>query len=139
MQSRTIPLATAPGGISEDLIRRLVEAFYDRVLQDSALAPIFENALSHRWDEHLATMVDFWSSVTLKTGRYSGKPHVAHAPLPLTEDLFARWLALFEATAGEICEPDAAAFFVDRAQRIAESLQIGLGIGPKALHLHSES
>jgi hemoglobin len=42
---------------------------------------------------------------------------------------------LFEKTAQEICEPDVADFFMDRARRIAESLQIGLGIGPKALRL----
>jgi hemoglobin len=136
---RNIPIATPAEGVSEPLIRHLVETFYDRVLQDPDLAPNFRDALSHRWSEHLDTMVDFWSSVTLRTGRYSGKPHLAHAPLPLTPELFGRWLALFEATAREICEPDVADFFVDRARRIAESLQIGLGIGPKALRLPLKS
>lgn len=55
--------------------------------------------------------------------------------MSLTPELFARWLALFEQTAREIFEPDVAAYFVNRAGRIAESLQIGLGIGPKALRL----
>jgi hypothetical protein len=35
---------------------------YDRILQDKELGPFFCRALPHRWDEHLATMVDFWSS-----------------------------------------------------------------------------
>lgn len=48
---------------------------------------------------------------------------------------FQRWLALFEMTAYEVCPADAAAFFVDRAHRIADSLQIGLNIGPNALNL----
>jgi hemoglobin len=133
--TRSIPIVTPAQGVSEVLIRRLVEAFYERVLRDPELAPIFESALSRRWDEHLNTMVEFWSSVALRTGRYSGRPHVAHSSLMLTPELFERWLALFEATAGELCKPDVAAFFVDRARRIADSLQIGLGIGPKALRL----
>jgi hemoglobin len=133
--SRSIPIVSPAQGVSEPLVRRLVEAFYGRVLRDPDLAPVFRRALSHRWDEHLSTMVDFWSSVALRTGRYQGKPHVAHADLSLTPELFGRWLELFEETAREVCEPDVASFFVDRARRIAESLQIGLGIGPKALRL----
>ncbi len=110
--SRSIPIIAPAEGVSEALIRRLVHTFYGRVLEDPDLGPIFTAALSHRWDEHLDTMVDFWSSVVLRTGRYTGKPHVAHVDLALTP-----------------------ALFVDRAHRIAESLQIGLGIGPKALDL----
>lgn len=132
---RSIPIASPAEGVTEELIRRLVETFYDRVIRDPELGPIFQKALSGRWSKHLALMVDFWSSVALRTGRYQGKPQAAHMGMSLTPELFSRWLALFEQTARELCEPDAAAFFVDRAQRIAESLQIGLGIGPKALRL----
>lgn len=132
---RSIPLISPARGVSEPLIRRLVETFYGRVMQDADLAPVFRQALAHRWDEHLAIMVDFWASIALRTGRYHGKPQAAHMGLQLTPELFGRWLALFEDTAKEICEPDVAAFFIDRAQRIADSLQIGLGIGPKALRL----
>ncbi|MCB8821481.1 group III truncated hemoglobin [Microvirga rosea] len=124
-------------GVTEDMIRRLVETFYGRVLQDEILGPIFRQALAHRWSEHLAIMVDFWSSIALRTGRYQGKPQQAHRGMALVEGHFGRWLALFEATAREVCEPDIAEFFLDRAQRIADSLQIGLNIGPKALHLPS--
>jgi hemoglobin len=132
---RSIPIVSPAEGVTEDLIRDLVETFYDRVIRDPELGPIFQAALSGRWAMHLRLMVDFWSSVALRTGRYQGKPQAAHMGMSLTPELFARWLALFEATAREICEPDVAAFFVDRAGRIAESLQIGLGIGPKALRL----
>jgi hemoglobin len=133
----TIPLATLPDGIElpETLIRTLVERFYGAVRQDPSLGPLFEAALAGRWESHLDTMVTFWSSVVLRTGRYSGKPHVAHAPLPLTEAHFARWLAIFENTARETCPAPVSDLFIDRAGRIAESLQIGLGIGPKALRL----
>ena len=132
---RNIPLITPAEGVTEEMIRELVVTFYERVLKDPELGPIFHQALSGRWNEHLAIMVDFWSSITLRTARYSGKPQAAHLGLPLNERLFSRWLELFETTTREIFEPDAAEFFIVRAQRIAESLQIGLGIGPKALRL----
>jgi hemoglobin len=132
---RSIPIVTPAEGVSEAQIKQLVETFYDRVLRDPELGPIFHQALSGRWSEHLRLMVDFWSSVVLRTARYQGKPQAAHMGLSLTPELFGRWLGLFEATAQEIFEPEAAGFFVDRARRIADSLQIGLGIGPKALKL----
>lgn len=133
--ARTIPLIEPARGVTEDMIRRLVETFYDRVLRDPELGPIFRQKLSHRWREHLALMVDFWSSIALRTGRYQGKPQRAHRGLALREDHFGRWLSLFEATAREVCEPAVADFFIERARRIADSFQIGLNIGPKALHL----
>jgi hemoglobin len=132
---RSIPIITPAEGVTEEMIRELVVTFYDRVLKDPELGPIFHEALSGRWSEHLAIMVDFWSSIALRTARYSGKPQAAHFGLPLTPELFARWLDLFETTAREILTPEVAEFFIVRAQRIAESLQIGLGIGPKALRL----
>jgi len=124
-----------PGDLSDGVIRDLVVRFYARVQRDPDLGPIFEQALTGRWDRHFDTMVAFWSSVALRPGRYHGKPHAAHADLALSEELFARWLELFASTAREVCPAPVAALFIDRAARIAESLQIGLGIGPKALRL----
>ncbi|WP_245581953.1 group III truncated hemoglobin [Phyllobacterium phragmitis] len=121
--------------MSEALVAKLVHSFYGRIREDAVLGPIFEQRVGHRWNEHLATMVDFWSSVALTSGRYSGRPHAAHHGLGLKPEHFQRWLALFEATVSEVCQGQPAAFFIDRAQRIAESLQIGLNIGPNALHL----
>jgi len=63
-----------PEALSEALIQQLVHTFYARIRQDLILGPIFESRVGHRWDEHLANMVDFWSSVTMMTGRYHGKP-----------------------------------------------------------------
>ena len=113
-------------GIDEATIHRLVHAFYGRVRQDPVLGPIFASRLSD-WEPHLARMCDFWSSVVLMSGRYHGQPMPAHAPLPIEARHFDRWLALFEETAHEVCRrPAAAAFFIDRAQRIAASLELGI-------------
>jgi hemoglobin len=46
--------------------------------------------------------------------------------LPVDDTHFQRWLAIFEETANEICPPAAAAHFIERARRIAQSLMLGL-------------
>ena len=115
-------------GITEAMIERLVRAFYAKVRTDALLAPIFESRIRD-WEPHLAQMCAFWSSVALMTGRYHGTPMVKHLPLPVDAAHFDRWLALFAETAREICSPEAAAHFVERARRIAASLELGIAGG----------
>jgi hemoglobin len=115
-------------GITEAMIERLVRCFYAKVRTDAVLAPIFE-ARIRNWEPHLKQMFAFWSSVALMTGRYHGTPMVKHMPLPVDADHFDRWLDLFEATAREICPPQAAAHFIERARRIAASLELGIAGG----------
>lgn len=112
-------------GIDEAMIEQLVHGFYARVRADAVLGPIFE-ARIRDWEPHLAQMCAFWSSVALMTGRYHGTPMARHLPLPVDAAHFDRWLELFEATASEICPPVAAAHFVERARRIASSLELGI-------------
>ena len=112
-------------GITEPLIERLVRAFYAKVRTDAVLAPIFDARIGD-WEPHLARMCAFWSSVALMSGRYHGTPMAKHMPLPVDADHFDRWLALFEATAREVCAPPAAAHFVELARRIAASLELGI-------------
>ena len=123
--------------ISEESICQLVDAFYVKVRADEALAPIFENAI-HDWQPHLEKMYAFWSSVMLTSGRYSGNPVGVHRAVQgLERPMFARWLALFEATAADLFPPDEAALFADKANRIATSLQLAvfhrLGAPPDGL------
>ena len=115
-------------GITEAMIERLVHAFYAKVRADAVLAPIFD-AYIRDWEPHLQRMCAFWSSVALMSGRYQGTPMVKHMPLPVDAEHFDRWLALFEATANEICPPEAAVHFVERARRIASSLELGVASG----------
>lgn len=112
-------------GIDELMIERLVRGFYAKVRTDELLGPIFA-ARIRDWEPHLQKMCAFWSSVALMSGRYHGAPMVKHLPLPLDAEHFDRWLGLFEATAREVCSPAAAQHFVERAYRIAESLELGI-------------
>lgn len=112
-------------GIDETMIERLVRAFYDEVRKDPLLGPIFADRIAD-WEPHLQRMCAFWSSVALMSGRYHGRPMEKHLPLPVDARHFDRWLALFTETARRLCPPAAAAHFVERAERIAESLELGV-------------
>ena len=115
----------AETGIDEPMIELVVRAFYARVRADALLGPIFAARIAD-WEPHLERMFAFWSSVALMSGRYHGQPMQKHLPLPIDARHFDRWLALFEATARELCPPKAADHFVERARRIAESLELGI-------------
>ena len=116
-------------GVSETMIHDLVHAFYGKVRQDTVLGPIFNARIGSGWDTHLAKLCDFWSSVLLMTGRFKGAPMAVHARLPeIRPEHFARWLDLFRQTAAEICPAPAAAIFVEKAEMIGRSLQMGIAI-----------
>lgn len=112
-------------GIDEAMIERLVRAFYARVRLDPLIGPVFE-AKVQDWEPHIARMCAFWSSVALMSGRYTGQPMALHLPLPIDTPHFDRWLELFAETARAVCPPAAAAHFLERAHRIADSLELGI-------------
>lgn len=116
---------------SEAEIEALVRRFYGRVRADDTLGPIFERVIGDDWEPHLQKMFAFWSSVMLMTGRYKGQPMVAHMRLKsVTPEHFDRWLALFEQTAREICDAETSDAFMLRAERIANSLKLGMFFNP---------
>jgi hemoglobin len=112
-------------GIDETMIDRLVRSFYDRAQKDPLIGPIFARHVDD-WEDHYARLRDFWSSVALMSGRYHGQPMAKHLPLGIDTPHFNRWLELFVETAQDVCPPAAAALFIDRAHRIADSLEMGI-------------
>jgi len=120
--------------ISEPAIVALVDRFYGKARQDPILGPVFNNAVTD-WDEHLDKLHDFWSSVMLTTGRYKGNPMAAHFKQPIEPGFFDRWQALWRETAAEIFAPMVAAQFVAKAERIGESLKLGLFYRPGAFRV----
>jgi hemoglobin len=117
--------------ITEPAIAALVDRFYAKARRDPVIGPVFNNAVQD-WDEHLHKLCDFWSSVMLTTGRYKGNPMAVHMKQPIEPGFFDRWLALWRETAGEIFAPAPAAQFRAKAERIAESLKLGLFYRPGA-------
>lgn len=95
------PSATSNPALSEDEIRLLVNAFYDKIRADPELGPIFMRAITGDWGPHLEKMYDFWSSVMLTSGRYKGNPVAVHQRINGLEiRLFDHWLTLF----GQACD-----------------------------------
>ena len=111
--------------IEEADIERLVRTFYGRAREDEILGPVFAAHVDD-WEHHLLRIQDFWSSVVHRSGRYRGRPVPAHVPLPIDATHFDRWLELFEKTARDVCRPQAADIFIERARMIAASLEMAM-------------
>ena len=113
--------------MTEAQLTELVHSFYGKVREDAVLGPVFDAAISD-WPHHLGKMVDFWSSVMLTTGRYKGNPMMMHLKhvARIRPDMFDRWLELWRETASELLDEEGAAAVAAKAERIAESLQLGM-------------
>lgn len=125
---KEIQVTAAALGIDDAFISELVETFYARTRQHPVLGPIFNDQIGHSWDHHLRMMKDFWASVTMNAGRYSGKPVPAHKKVSAIQPQHFRiWLGLFELTLCELTEnSDCIEYFMIRARRIANSLELAL-------------
>ncbi len=116
----------AATGLNEAVLAHLVRSFYATARQDAVIGHLFDHVQD--WETHIAKITTFWSSVGLLSGRYHGQPLAAHLPLPLEPLHFARWLTLFEQTARQVCTPEGADYLVEKAQRIARSLEMGVAV-----------
>ena len=113
--------------ITEESLKLLVDTFYARVRQDDLIGPVFNGAIAD-WPEHLDRLQAFWSSVMLTTGRYKGRPlpaHIKHGDA-IKPASFERWLGLWRETTDELLDPESAAAMQEKAERIAESLMLGI-------------
>jgi len=120
--------------ITEPAIAALVARFYGKAWRDPMIGPLFESAVAD-WDEHLAKLCDFWSSVMLTSGRYKGNPMAAHLRHPIEPEFFDRWLGLWHETSGEVFAPNQAACFDLKAENIAASLKLALFYRPGGLRM----
>jgi hemoglobin len=119
----------AASDIDDALISALVDAFYVRVRSDAILGPIFAAHIAD-WAPHLARMKDFWASIMIESGRFSGSPMQKHIALGgLDEVHFAHWLGLWDATLTQLIpDQQVADRFRAAATRIGNSLLTGIQI-----------
>jgi len=118
----------AAAGLTEPVVRKVVLAFYEQVRRDPILGPVFAEAIAGNWESHLERIILFWlTAARLKRG-YDGRNFMpAHLRnRSIRADQLPHWLELFRNTAAEQCSPQAAAVLVDIAERMAETLEIGL-------------
>lgn len=112
------------GAIDEDCIRIVVDDFYMSVRDDELLGPIFAQRVQD-WTIHLAKMRDFWSTLTLRSGRYAGRPLEVHARIAnLSQEYFHRWLTLWTRTVEKHVAPREQKRFVEPASRMAHTMAL---------------
>ena len=103
-------------------IAQFVDSFYRKVLVDALLAPMFTDVAQIDIAVHIPHIRQYWEKLLLGDKSYQRHTMNIHRELhrksSLTEEQFARWLALFEQTAND-------EFFgvkTDRAVAIARSI-----------------
>lgn len=116
--------------LNEKDIKILVNDFYTTVRKDDLLAPIFASKITkEHWPEHMDHIANFWGSIFLKTKRFNGTPMQKHLGLKgLSPSHFERWLSLFRQSANRTLSPEQANMVHSMAERIAQSLQMGLAL-----------
>lgn len=80
-------------------IEKLVTTFYEKVLADPLLGPVFNGHKSINWERHMPLMCDFWENILFYTGSYTGNPINLHQHLHkvmlLNKTHFQQWNILF--------------------------------------------
>lgn len=107
-------------------VELLVRSFYRYAAMDELLGPIF-SAAHVAWDDHVATLTDFWSWQLLGERGYTGHPLRAHEPVhartPFADSHYERWLDLFVSTVDEHFVGDNAELAKHRATKMASALR----------------
>jgi hemoglobin len=118
----------AAAGLTEPLIRAVILSFYEKIRRDPVLGPTFAEAIGDDWTPHIERIVLFWLTATGLQRGYEGRnfmpAHLRHASV--RAELLPRWLDLFRRTTAEHCTPESARALIDIAERMAQTLEIGL-------------
>jgi hemoglobin len=122
---------------TEDDIKLLVDSFYDKVGRDDLLGPIFNEVARVDWEHHLPTMYSFWSTMIFRTQAYKGRPWPKHAPLPVRQEHFERWVSLFCQTVDSLFIGPKATEAKSAALSIADTFQTRFGILNPFLFQHA--
>ena len=115
-------------GLTEPLVRQVIDAFYVKVRQDPILGPVFNGIIKDEWPAHIERITAFWLTATRLGSGYDGRRfmpvHLAHAAIRAEQ--LPQWLLLFRETARQICPPAAADVLIDIAERMADSIRMSL-------------
>lgn len=107
---------------SRERVELFVDYFYDSLLKDEQLAPIFLDTAQIDLSVHLPHIKDYWCKLLLGEKGYQRHTmnihRKLHAKRPLEAGDFQRWLQYFKATVDEHFAGDHA----QRAKRVASSI-----------------
>ena len=106
----------------------LINAFYEKVREDTSIGPFFSEVKKVNWEKHLPVMYDFWESTLFYKQVYQGNPMKAHLDLhgdsPLKKEHFDKWQLLFKTTVDEHFQGENAELIKNRATSIATAIQV---------------
>ena len=108
-------------------IEKMVILFYEKVVVDPILGPVFNGAKKINWESHIPLMCDFWENVLFFSGSYTGNPinlhqHL-HKVMPLSQQHFQQWNVLFVETVDELFSGKTALLAKQRALNISMIIQ----------------
>jgi hemoglobin len=106
-------------------IEIFIRRFYEKVLRDDLLAPVFQHV---DWPHHTPIIIDFWESVLLGGQSYRGNPFQKHIGLPIKPEHFAQWLKHFNSALDENFSGYNVNQAKERAQSISGIFQHKLGL-----------
>ena len=107
---------------SRQHVEAFVDCFYQRILADPQLAPIFLDVAAIDLEVHLPHIKDYWCKLLLGETNYQRHTMNIHRQLHARRELtaadFQRWLDLFGVTIDSLYEGQGA----ERAKRVAASI-----------------
>ena len=114
--------AVKPDMDSRANIERFVDLFYERMLADEILAPIFVDVAEIDLAVHLPHIKDYWCKLLLREQGYQRHTMNIHRQLhgkrALREEDFERWLAFFVTTVDANFQGP----YAERARQVAASI-----------------
>jgi hemoglobin len=106
----------------------MVDHFYEKVISDSIIGPIFTDIVKVNWEKHLPIMYCFWENALFYTGSYIGNPMELHKHLhqltKLKTEHFLRWNQLFTESVDDLFSGETATLAKQRAISISTVMQI---------------
>ena len=109
-------------------IKKLVGAFYEKLLKDKVFAHIFLEVAKIDVLEHIELIIDFWESVLFQAGKYKNDTLDIHLELNhkyrLDKSHFKHWLETFNETVDELFEGEKAKQAKDRALSVASIIKM---------------
>jgi len=115
-------MAEAPDLDSHQHIDQFIKLFYDKLLNDEIMAPVFLEDAKIDIRTHLPTISLYWQKMLLGDDQYRthmmNKHRVVHKTNPFKEAHFIRWLTLFE----EAIAANNSGPYTEKARKIAKNV-----------------
>ncbi len=108
-------------------IETFIKQFYERVVRDGTIGPIFTEVVKMDWDKHIPLIVDFWETILLDNPVYKKNAMEVHYHInrifPLEAKHFEAWLRLFNHTLDELYAGPVTELARKRASGIASLME----------------